>query len=61
MSAQVTGMGFKAYLGPAFNKLDFFIVVTSALDMAGLDEAFCDSPAHILICIENPYRENKWK
>ena len=31
-------MGFKAYLGPAFNKLDFFIVVTSALDMAGVDE-----------------------
>ena len=32
---KVAGMGFKAYLGPAFNRLDFFIVVTSALDMAG--------------------------
>ena len=33
--AKVLGMGFLSYLKPAFNKLDFFIVVTSALDMIG--------------------------
>lgn len=35
---KITGMGFKAYIRPAFNQLDFFIVVTSILDMIG--EAF---------------------
>ena len=28
-------MGFKSYIKVAFNKLDFFIVVTSSLDMLG--------------------------
>eukprot|EP01051_Picozoa_sp_SAG22_P013108 SAG22_NODE_1433_length_4435_cov_6.497463_1_plen_1296_part_00 len=30
---KILGMGFKAYIKVAFNKLDFFIVVTSTLDM----------------------------
>ena len=30
---KVCGMGFKPYIAVAFNKLDFFIVVTSILDM----------------------------
>jgi hypothetical protein len=32
---KVGGMGFVEYIKPAFNKLDFFIVVTSGLDMIG--------------------------
>ena len=32
---KIFGMGFRQYIKPAFNKLDFFIVVTSALDMLG--------------------------
>lgn len=33
--AKVCAMGFKAYIMPVFNQLDFFIVVTSAFDMLG--------------------------
>lgn len=32
---KVLGMGFKAYISVTFNQLDFFIVVTSVLDMVG--------------------------
>jgi hypothetical protein len=32
---KIFGMGFREYIRVAFNKLDFFIVVTSALDMLG--------------------------
>ena len=32
---KIFGMGFKSYIKVAFNKLDFFIVVTSSLDMLG--------------------------
>ena len=35
MWMKILGMGFLAYIRPAFNKLDFFIVVTSTLDMVG--------------------------
>eukprot|EP01050_Picozoa_sp_SAG11_P015764 SAG11_NODE_2081_length_3851_cov_2.513859_2_plen_299_part_00 len=32
---KILGMGFQAYWRPAFNKLDFMIVLASILDMAG--------------------------
>ena len=38
MFLKIFGMGFKAYIKVAFNKLDFFIVLTSSLDM--LADAF---------------------
>jgi hypothetical protein len=37
---KILGMGFTAYIAVAFNKLDFFIVLTSLLDMIG--EAVAD-------------------
>lgn len=37
---KILGMGFREYIRVAFNKLDFFIVVTSTLDMIG--EALAD-------------------
>ena len=33
--SKIFGMGFREYIRPHFNKLDFFIVVTSSLDMLG--------------------------
>ncbi|MDA8639371.1 ion transporter [bacterium] len=35
MIMKILGMGFKEYIRVAFNKLDFFIVVTSTFDMIG--------------------------
>eukprot|EP01052_Picozoa_sp_SAG31_P009472 SAG31_NODE_498_length_14861_cov_3.405026_3_plen_135_part_00 len=32
---KIMGQGFSAYIGSSFNKLDFFIVVTSTFDMIG--------------------------